>query len=163
MTREETNEYRRLESLAGSDYEIADGNPEIQGWDIMDDLGKRVGEVRNLLFNPSSMKVRYLIADLDIEDSGIRSILIPIGLAELHETEDEVYLPGVTAAQLTAVPEYSEDAIAEMYEEEVMNSFRSETVLEEPYTYDMEKFYSHPHFDDQKIYHKRNLDRGRIR
>lgn len=48
MTREETNEYRRLESLAGSDYEIADGNPEIQGWDIMDDLGKRVGEVRNL-------------------------------------------------------------------------------------------------------------------
>lgn len=163
MTREETNEYRRLESLAGSDYEIADGNPEIQGWDIMDDLGKRVGEVRNLLFNPSSMKVRYLIADLDIEDSGIRSILIPIGLAELHETEDEVYLPGVTAAQLTAVPEYSEDAIAEMYEEEVMNSFRSETVLEEPYTYDMGKFYSHPHFDDQKIYHKRNLDRGRIR
>lgn len=84
-------------------------------------------------------------------------------MAELHETEDEVYLPGVTAAQLTAVPEYSEDAIAEMYEEEVMNSFRSETVLEEPYTYDMEKFYSHPHFDDQKIYHKRNLDRGRIR
>jgi photosynthetic reaction center H subunit len=163
MTREERNDYRRLESLAGSDYEIADGNPEIQGWDIIDDLGNRVGEVRNLLFNPSSMKVRYVIADLDVDNSGIRSILIPIGLAELHETDDEVYLPGVTAAQLSAVPNYSEDAIAEMYEEEVLNSFRSNTVLEAPYTYDMEKFYSHPHFDDQKIYHKRNLDRGRIR
>jgi len=163
MTREETNEYRRLESLADSDYEIADGNPEIQGWDIKDDLGERVGEVRNLLFNPSSKKVRYIVADLDLESKTSRSILIPIGLAELHETDDEVYIPGVTAAQLYGAPDYSEEAIVEMYEEKVLNTFRAEPDSTEPYTYDMEKFYSHPHFDDQKIYHRRNLDRGRIR
>ena len=163
MTREETNEYRRLESLADSDYEIADGNPEIQGWDIKDDLGERVGEVRNLLFNPSSKKVRYIVANLDLESKTSRSILIPIGLAELHETDDEVYIPGITAAQLHAAPDYSEEAIVEMYEEKVLNTFRAEPDSTEPYTHDMEKFYSHPHFDDQKIYHRRNLDRGRIR
>lgn len=44
MTREEAHEYRQLESLADSDYEMADGNPEIQGWDIKDDEGNRVGK-----------------------------------------------------------------------------------------------------------------------
>lgn len=163
MTREETNEYRQLESLADSDYEIADGNPEIQGWDIKDDSGERVGEVRNLLFNPSSKKVRYIVADLDAGDDAARRILIPIGLAELHETDDEVYLPGITANQLAAAPDYSDNAIADLYEEQVLNTFRSAPETDAPYTYDMEKFYSHPHFDDQRIYHKRNLDRGRIR
>jgi photosynthetic reaction center H subunit len=161
MTREETHEYRQLESLADSDYEIADGNPEIQGWDIKDDSGERVGKVRNLLFNPSSKKVRYIVADLDATSA--RRILIPIGLAELHETDDEVYLPGITAGQLAAAPDYSDDAIADLYEEQVLNTFRSAPETDALYTYDMEKFYSHPHFDDQRIYHKRNLDRGRIR
>jgi photosynthetic reaction center H subunit len=161
MTREETHEYRQLESLADSDYEVADGNPEIQGWDIKDDSGERVGEVRNLLFNPSSKKVRYIVADLDATSA--RRILIPIGLAELHETDDEVYLPGITARQLAAVPDYSDDSIADFYEEQVLNTFRSAPETDATYTYDMEKFYSHPHFDDQRIYHKRNLDRGRIR
>jgi photosynthetic reaction center H subunit len=163
MTQEERNEYRRLESLADSDYEIADGNPEIQGWNIVDDLGVRVGEVRNLLFNPSTKKVRYIVADLDAVNGSEKRILIPIGIAELHETDDEVYLPGIEAAQLLNTPDYSEHAMAELYEEKVLNSFRRVTEQPEPYTYDMEKFYSHPDFDDQKIYHKRNLDRGRIR
>lgn len=163
MTREEAHEYRQLESLADSDYEMADGNPEIQGWDIKDDEGNRVGEVRNLLFNPSSKKVRYIVADLDLDGSAARRILIPIGIAELHETDDEVYLPGITVVQLAAAPDYSEDAIADLYEEQVLNTFRSTPETDAPYTYDMEKFYSHPHFDDQRIYHKRNPDRGRIR
>ncbi|MBC7566649.1 MAG: PRC-barrel domain-containing protein [Pedobacter sp.] len=162
MTTEETNEYRRLESLAGSDYEIADGNPEIQGWVIKDDLGEQLGEVRNLLFNPSSKKVRYIVADVALEGIEPKRILIPIGLAELHETDDEVYLPGITIAQLYAAPDYTDDVIAEMYEEKVLNTFRSDSEPSQPYTHDMEKFYSHPHFDDQRIYHKRNLDRGRI-
>ena len=163
MTKEETYEYRRLESLADSDFEIADGNPEIQGWDIKDDLGERVGEVHNLLFNPSSKKVRYIVADLDAQSGVAKRILIPIGLAELHETDDEVYLPGVTVSQLYATPEYSDEAMAEMYEERVLNAFRPVNEPAKPYNDNSEKFYADSHFDDQRIYHRRNLDRGRIK
>lgn len=59
MATEPINEYRRLEELGGSDYEIVDGEPHIKGWNIKDSLGAKLGKVHELLFNPASRKVRY--------------------------------------------------------------------------------------------------------
>ncbi len=50
----EENEYRsnHLEELSGSDYEIVDGEPDINGWDVIDHNGQKIGEVDELLFDP---------------------------------------------------------------------------------------------------------------
>ncbi|TDQ10937.1 PRC-barrel domain-containing protein [Pedobacter metabolipauper] len=166
MTAEETLEYRRLVALSESDFEIADGDPEIQGWHIKDDLGERIGEVTDLLFNPSTKKVRYVVADLEPLPLSAenRRILIPIGLAELHESDDEVFLPGVTPMQLAAVPLYTTNEVTQEYEIWVLDAFRDpDDSLNDREIHIGDQFYSHRHFNDHQFYNKRFPDRGRVR
>lgn len=85
-----------LVKLSDSDYEIVDGEPDIEGWDVKNELGQKIGDVHDLLFDPQSRKVRYIIVDLDdneLELDTDKKVLIPIGIAELYEsdeTEEEV-------------------------------------------------------------------------
>src|SRR5688572_19015698 len=111
MENSKDNNNRRLEELKGSDYKIVDEQPDIKGWSLYDAQHHKLGEVDDLLFDPAARKVRYIIADLDGNDLDIeeKEVLIPIGIAELHESEDEVILPNVTASQLSALPEYNDD------------------------------------------------------
>jgi hypothetical protein len=76
------NDYSKLEELSESDFEIVDGQPDIQGWDVRDSDNNKIGEVDELLFNPQSRKVRYVILhmennDLDLEDG---RVLVPMVL-----------------------------------------------------------------------------------
>lgn len=87
----EENKYDHLEELGGSDYEIVDGEPNIKGWDVKNASGQLIGEVDELLFDPQSRKVRYLVVDLDGNKLGIdedKKVLIPIGIAELFDGKD---------------------------------------------------------------------------
>src|SRR5436190_14030075 len=80
------SQYGRLEELGDSNYEIADGEPNIKGWDVQNAEGQKIGEVDELLFDPYSRKVRYLIVDLDNNKLDIgehKKVLIPIGVAEI--------------------------------------------------------------------------------
>lgn len=83
----EENKYDHLVELGGSDYEIVDGEPNIKGWDVKNTSGQTIGEVDELLFDPQSGKVRYLVVDLDGNKLGIdddKKLLVPIGAAELY-------------------------------------------------------------------------------
>jgi len=102
---------RRLQELGGSDYEIADGEPDIRGWDVKDANGQRIGEVDELIFDVQSRKVRYMVVDLDNNDLDLddRDVLVPIGLAQLKDDGDDVILNNITADQLRALPEYDDD------------------------------------------------------
>jgi len=127
----------RLEELHGSGYEVTDGQPDIIGWDIKAQSGKKVGEVTDMLFESSSRKVRYLVVDLDDNELGIeedREVLIPIGMAELYtksshdhphrdtdpayDTYDPardgnvVFLPGISAEQLDELPLYEKNHLS---------------------------------------------------
>lgn len=87
MAREE-NKYNRLTELTGSDYEVVDGEPDIRGWDVQDTQGRKIGEVIELLFDPSSCRVHYIVIDVDYENfaAGLeKQILIPIRIAEFRE------------------------------------------------------------------------------
>ncbi len=160
MTSEETNEYRRLEELRGSDYEIADGEPDIRGWDIKNNRGTRIGEVHEVLFNPSTRKVRYIVAELEPRIFGVarREILIPIGLAELHEKEDEVYLPELTLSQLDAAPDYIKDGFNFDREIIALNAFKNEK--DAPFDYNEQTFYEHDHFNERNFYGRRFINGG---
>jgi stress response protein YsnF len=83
----EENRYDHLVELGGSDYEIVDGEPNIKGWDVKNESGQQIGEVDELLFDPQSRQVRYLVVDLDGNKLGLeddKKVLVPIGVAELY-------------------------------------------------------------------------------
>lgn len=172
----------RMEELHDSNFEIVDGEPDITGWKIRARSGKRVGKVKDLLFDTYSRKVRYLIADLDDNELGIdddRRVLIPIGMAELYTraerqerererrdpaynsydpTLDEkvVYLHTVTSEQLDELPSYEKGRVSRHIEVAIRR------ILEPPERDDYEKdeFYRHKHFDDDNFYHHSRHHRG---
>lgn len=157
---EDRSEYYRLEELAHSDYEIADGEPDIKGWDIKDRTGIKLAEVADLLFNPASRKVRYLVARLQERVFGVenRKVLIPVGLAELHTKEDEVFLPGISISQLAVAPEYHKGQISIQTEVLARDVFKDESSL--PETYDEQTFYEHDHYNERNFYGRRFTGRG---
>jgi uncharacterized protein (TIGR02271 family) len=170
---------RRLQELGGSDYKIVDGEPNIKGWDVKDETGKKIGEVDELIFDTQTRKVRYIVVDLEgnVFDFDTRDVLVPIGIAQLHEKDDDVILPGVTAEQIRSLPDYDEDDLGSEVETKVRNVFggigaagaagaayaagstkTDDDVSSRETTTTGERendFYSHPHFDDNKFYGKR--------
>src|SRR5258708_9587843 len=95
---------RNLKELHGSGFEISHDEPDIRGWKVRNMENKVIGKVSDLLFDISSRKVRYMVIKLDGKPINLisRDLLIPIGFAELHEKEDLVLLPDVTAGALSS-------------------------------------------------------------
>jgi uncharacterized protein (TIGR02271 family) len=94
MAFEENNDQynKHLVELGDSKYEIVDGEPDITGWDVRDVQGQKIGEVDDLLFDPQSGSVRYIIVDLEDNEFGLdgdKKVLVPIGIAELHGDDDD--------------------------------------------------------------------------
>ncbi len=161
---EDVNEYSRLEELGGSGYEIADGQPNIKGWDVRDASGREIGEVDELLFNPHSRKVRYIVLDLDKNDFNLESkkVLVPIGVAQLHEREDDVVISGLSEWKLRALPEYDKDNFNPAFESRVRNIFASNdeaaysAIPAGDYETHPADFYEHEVFDEDRFYHPRD-------
>lgn len=150
---ENGQEYSKLEELSESDFEIVDHQPDIQGWDVRDSEANKIGEVDELLFNPQSRKVRYIIIHMENNDIGLEDgrILVPIGVAELHEKDDNVIIPNITKAQILALPLYEHGReINSDTEEQIRHVFADPdanvTVGND--------FYDHDHFSATKFYGK---------
>jgi stress response protein YsnF len=156
-----TTEYNRLEELGGSDYEVVDGQPNIKGWDVKNAQGQSIGDVEELLFNPASRKVRYMIVDTDANDLSLeaRKVLIPIGVAELHENDDDVIVPNITVEQLNNLPTYDGSQLSADTERSIVNTFEGFGVAgfaAGAYTNDNNDFYNHEHFNQNRLYNRRN-------
>lgn len=155
---------KHLQELGDSKYEIVDGQPDIRGWDVKDINGKKLGEVDDLIFDVASRKVRYIILDLEDNEWDLdeREVLIPIGLAELHEKDDNVILRNVSVEQLRALPEYDDDDFDSNFEASIRNVFSSTsttmtgTALSNAASTDI-NFYAHEHFNNN-LYRNRSQD-----
>jgi sporulation protein YlmC with PRC-barrel domain len=112
MAFEETEDYN-LQELSESDFEIADGQADIFGWDVRDTHKNKVGEVYELLFDPENRKVRYIVVDMENNDVDLEEgrVLVPIGIAQFDTERDEVRLPGVSTTNLLALPLYEHGRI----------------------------------------------------
>jgi hypothetical protein len=160
-----------LEELKGSGYEISNGQPDITGWDIKTRSGKRAGVVSDLLFDADLRKVRYIIADLsknELNLSGNRKVLIPIGIAELYTYANRrnhyvdpalslydpstdgnvVYLPSVSARQLDTLPLYEKGRLSRHTEIAIRQILEPN---ERPQR-EEDAFYRHQHFNDERFY-----------
>lgn len=152
----EQHTYRHLESLKGSDYQIVEGEPNIIGWNVKSENGYAIGEVKNLLFDPETRAVRYLVVDLDSATGfADKKVMIPIGIAHLHTSDDEVVLPGIHTEQFRALPAYEEGRIGPDTEVQIRSVIGSPAALrleDDIEAFDSNKFYTHRDFDRQHFY-----------
>jgi uncharacterized protein (TIGR02271 family) len=90
------------------DYDVADGEPDVRGWNVRTSDGRHGGRVAELIADLSAMEVRYLDVELDKEALRLgqtRHVLVPISIAALDEKAKAVDL-GVSATELIATPRY---------------------------------------------------------
>lgn len=142
----------KLKELSGSDYKIAEDQPDIDDWKILDTSGRKVGKVKDLLFDEGAMRVRYIVTNLkkgdllDLDDD--RYILIPIGNAQLDRDNERVIIPNVNRDTLTGLPHYKEvDDLTRDDETRFRNSFAGTSG-----TYKDDDFYDHEHYDEDRFY-----------
>jgi sporulation protein YlmC with PRC-barrel domain len=108
------------------DYKVAEGDPDVRGWEVLASDGRKIGEVDELLVDTNAMKVRYL--DVDVEDGVIgdgmdRHVLIPIGYARLEQERDRVMVDGLASSDLHSLPAYDQGPLTRDFESSVRDSF----------------------------------------
>lgn len=158
MSLDENKYNNSLQELSNSDFKIVDGEPNIIGWDVRSDLDADLGEVEELLFDPESRSVRYLVVELSDKDNGLedKKVLIPIGIAQLHESNDEVTIPNITLTQLAALPAYEKGQLTPENEVHIRNLLSNPTAAQSGVVavYQRDEFYTHPHFNDENFYRR---------
>lgn len=160
------NDNNRLQELGGSKYKIAEGEDNIKGWDVKDGQGNKLGDVDELIFDEQSLKVRYLVLDLD-EDKDLdlkdRKVLIPIGMAELDDEDNNVILRNISVEQIRSMPDYDEDNLNTDtdYEHRNYNSLTGVTGVAGGTAVAAagEDFYNNEHFNDENLYRNRKRNR----
>ena len=149
--------HRRLQELDRSDFEIVGDERDIRGWDVKTADGKKIGEVEELIIDAQQRKVRYMVVDLDDNDIDLedRKVLVPIGIANLHEKDDDVILPNVDAAQLSALPEYEEDRLDADTERRICSALGRKSTSESSAGDLHSEFYKHDYYNDDNLYKHR--------
>ena len=152
----EQNRHTRLQKLSGSGLEGT--TTDVRGWQVRNSVYQLVGKVEELIVDLQDKQVRYLAIDLTGNDLDVpvRQILVPVGIAEMHATDDEVMLPGITRQQLLDIPEYDEDRFDTGHESSLRNVFGGlgASALAGGSIHDQD-FYQHEHFDHGRFIRNR--------
>jgi photosynthetic reaction center H subunit len=150
------------------DYVIADGDPEIRGWEVKSaaSLGERaVGRVEDLIVDLETLRVRYILVCLDknaVATTRDRRILVPIGIGRLDEHKDEVRLDGYTTAHLVRIPEFRPGKLTRNYEESVRHRFAPLQPKAGPRNRPQGGFYEQSEFDDRSFWAARRRGRESV-
>ena len=147
------------------DYEVADGDPDVRGWEVIASDGRRVGEVDHLLVDTGAMKVRYLDVDVDDgllagrgSDDGHGHVLIPIGHARLDGDGHRVLVDSLVSSDVAGLPVYAHGRVSRDYETDLRRRFDA------GYTgADTEHdFYSGEMYDDSRFFGRDGSGEARI-
>ena len=99
-----------LRRLSDADYEVAAGEYDVRGWDVVATNDEKIGTVVDLVIDPAAGTVRYLEVNVDRTAVGLepdRHVLIPIGNGRLDARDKLVVLSGMTRAAITKLPAYT--------------------------------------------------------
>ncbi|WP_461448670.1 PRC-barrel domain-containing protein [Mucilaginibacter sp.] len=146
-----------MEELKYSDFEIVPGEPDITDWEVMNEQGEKIGDVDDVLFDPESRKVRYLIIDMEINTLMLDNpyqVLIPIGLAKIDEEEDKVILTDITEKQLNELPKYERGIVTPEYEMAIRNIIEENIAVDSVEQW--KDFYEHDHFTESGFFRNHN-------
>jgi uncharacterized protein (TIGR02271 family) len=90
-----------------------------------------IGEVDDLIIDPSAGKVRYLEVELDRAELSLdndRRVLVPISAAQLDTEEEQVVRSGMSREALLKLPEYGSQTVhAGAYDEASRSHAREDT------------------------------------
>ena len=136
------------------DYQIADGDPDVRGWDVVSADGERIGEVEDLHVDTDAMKVRYLEVAAEGSsrtESGHR-VLLPIGYATLHRDDGVVVMERLDRKSIEAIPTWEGGPVTREYETRIRQALDSDYQPDSS-TYGGEReegrYYDHPHYRDE--------------
>ena len=91
-------------------FRLEQGAPNPRGWNAFGSDGERLGTVHQLMVDPAAMKIRYLDVDL-LDDLFLlkddRHVLVPLEHVDLKERGNDVWVRGLTARQVAALPAYT--------------------------------------------------------
>lgn len=141
-----------------NDFKVAEGDPDVRGWDVLSSEGRKIGEVDNLLVDTTAMKVRYLDVDIEqglLENDPDRHILIPIGYARLDEDDDQIFVDSLNAATLNEIPAYRAGSLTREYETNLHGFFDND------FSGSTEKdndFYAHESYSDEGFFGPRRAE-----
>lgn len=144
------------------DFQVAKGDPDVRGWEVLSNDGRRIGKVDDLLVDTAAMKVRYL--DIDLDDDlrnlagggtgpGTKSdnILIPIGSAQLHEKDDRVTVD-LLHSLVSGMPGYDRSTFNREYETNLRRHFDRDYQPDPARDRD---FYENDLYNDSRFYGNR--------
>lgn len=138
------------------DYEVAEGDPDVRGWEVLASDGRSVGRVEELIVDKDALKVRYLEVGLgdDLFDSAsgrAGNILIPIGNARLDQADDRIFVDSMDSSGLASLPAFTAGPITRDYESEIRGRFDSSFTDSRPDS----DFYAHELYDEDRFYEPR--------
>jgi sporulation protein YlmC with PRC-barrel domain len=150
------------------DFEIADGEPDINGWDVRTTDGRKLGEVDDLLVDTALMKVRYIEVDVDddftdgevrdVDDEARSYMLIPIGAARLDDDDDNVIV-NIESTRVARLPRYDRGNLSREYEESLLTGFgRSPGAM-----VSTGDFYDGDYFNEHRVFEDRRRRAGTLR
>ena len=147
------------------DYVIAEGDPDIRGWEVKTAAGlgdRTVGYVEDLIVDRDTLRVRYVLVCLDkdaVATTRDRRILVPVGVGRLDEHNDQVRLDGYTTGQLVGIPEFRPGKLTRQYEATVRRRFAPPAPKAGPRSRRSVDFYDQDEFDERSLWGLRR--RGR--
>ena len=102
-----------LVPLHDSGFEIVDGETDVRNWSVVASENQLVGRVSELIFDEHTRRVVYLIVDINGKPLNLisRSVIVPIGLAEIDHKENLVIIPALTVGHLASLPAYEKGKI----------------------------------------------------
>lgn len=109
------NEYdlKRFSDL--ENVEVAKDDPDVRGWDVVSADGRDIGEVKDLLVDTSTMKVRSLEVELEGSSfnwSDNRRVAVPVDAVRLDRDHDHIVVNGMGYEEIGRLRPYPEDRAA---------------------------------------------------
>jgi hypothetical protein len=96
----------RLDNL--NDFELADGEPDPRGDDLIGRDGEKIGKITELLASPSTRRAYYAVVDGGRELNN-RRIVVPLADMTFKPDDNQAHAPYVRS-QIANAPEYLEAA-----------------------------------------------------
>ncbi|MBU1823031.1 MAG: photosystem reaction center subunit H [Bacteroidetes bacterium] len=169
MTDKKNKDLYYLDDL--SDYKVASGYSDVRGWVVKDAENRAIGRVEGLLASKSAERVVYLDVEVDEDlieeghrtyatsaskgvhgfknEEGENHLIIPIGLANLDEDENEVHTDRINRSTFARADRFKKDTTFDQDYEVRMYQLYTGDTSQESSVYD-DKFYNRKEFDRSK-------------
>jgi hypothetical protein len=141
-----------------SEFAVADGEPDIRGWEVVGQDRNTIGEVHDLIVDTDAMKVRYMDVELRREVVAAdrdRHVLIPIGYARLQEDDDRVMLNNIATTAAGSLPAYEHAPLSREQEIALHRTYADAAPAAGAMPEREPDYYGHDRFDDSRFWGRR--------